>query len=225
MAKILIVEDDIELSELIGHWVEKQHHIAEVVHDGNEGLSRLKHYVYDLVILDWNLPGVQGIDIIKRIRAEQNSTAVLMLTGKTELEDKLSGLNTGADDYLTKPFHARELMAHVEAILRRPRHYAGAIIKCGSLELDSNTFKVTQLGKEIKLQPREFALLKFLMRNVGKLFSAEALIESVWENDSDVGREALTTCVKHLRKKLAIDGQPSVIRNVHGVGYGIVESQ
>ncbi|MDQ5937077.1 MAG: two-component system, OmpR family, manganese sensing response regulator [Cyanobacteriota bacterium erpe_2018_sw_21hr_WHONDRS-SW48-000092_B_bin.40] len=225
MAKILLVEDDIELGEMIGRWMENQHHTVEIVNDGSEGYSRLKHFAYDLAILDWNLPGIEGIAILKQIRSAGNTTAVLMLTGKSKIDDRLAGFHTGADDYLVKPFHGKELMARVEALLRRPRNYAGSAIKCGSLELDAEAFKVKQRGIEIKLQPREFTLLHFLMKNPGKLFTAEKLIELVWENDSDASREALTTCIKRLRKKLDIEGTTSVIRNVHGAGYGIEKEQ
>ncbi len=221
MAKILVVEDDLELSEMIGRWLEKHRHIVELIDDGLEGLSRLRHYNYDLAILDWNLPNLEGIDILKQIRAEKITTSILMLTGKSTIDDRLDGFKNGADDYLTKPFHALELMARVEAILRRPKNYAGKTIQCHSIELDSDAFKVTRNGEEIKLQPKEFALLEFLMKNPGKLFTADKLIELVWENDSVAGREALTTCIKRLRKKLDLEGEPSIIRNVHGAGYGI----
>ncbi|MGD9679659.1 MAG: response regulator transcription factor [Candidatus Obscuribacterales bacterium] len=221
MAKIIVVEDDSELSEMIGRWLDNDHHITEIVPDGGEALSRLKLYTYDLVVLDWNLPGMEGLDVLKQFRATKKTTPVLMLTGKSDIEDRVEGLNCGADDYLTKPFHARELLARIGALLRRPSAYSSDVLVFGDIELDSGNRKVTRNSVELSLLPKEYALLDFLMRHPARLFSADALLGAVWANESDSTREALTTCIKRLRKKLDHPGEPSVIRNVHGVGYGL----
>jgi len=221
MAKIIVVEDDSALSEMIARWLDNDHHITEIVSDGAEALSRLKLYTYDLVVLDWNLPGMQGLDVLKQFRATKKTTPVLMLTGKSDIEDRVEGLNCGADDYLTKPFHARELLARIGALLRRPSAYASDILTFGDIELDSGNRKVTRNSVELSLLPKEYALLDFLMRHPARLFSADALLDAVWANESDSTKEALTTCIKRLRKKLDRSGETSVIRNVHGVGYGL----
>ena len=223
MAKIIVVEDDIELAEMIVRWLEKEHHIVEMVCEGGEGLSRLRHYAYDLAVLDWNLPGMEGIDILRQVRLLSIPVPVLMLTGKADVLDRIEGLNSGADDYLSKPFHARELLARVGALLRRPQSYVGAAdqLKCGRLQLEPGTVVVRRDGEAIRLQPKEFALLQFFMKNPGKYFTAEKLLALVWENESDASREALTTCVKRLRKKLDLEGEESFIRNIHGAGYGV----
>jgi DNA-binding response OmpR family regulator len=146
---------------------------------------------------------------------------VLFLTGRRELADKLEGLDAGADDYLTKPFDSRELKSRVRALLRRPTALVGDVLQVGPRELDPKDFKVTLSGQEIKLVPKEFALLEFLMRHPGELFGVDKLLDSVWPCQSDSTREALTTCIKRLRKKLDGDSESSYIRNVHGVGYGL----
>ncbi len=219
MAKILIVEDDVQLCKLIRDWLSLEHHNVELEHDGQEALNRLKVYEYDLVVLDWEMPGVSGIDILKDFRSRGKKTPVLMLTGRGSIDDKETGLDTGADDYLTKPFHGKELTARIRALLRRPERMVDNVLKAGNIELDRSTFRVTLSGGELKLVPKEFALLEFLMRHPKRVFAPEALLNKVWSNDSDATLDALQTCIKRLRKKIDAEGKPSMIRNVHGVGY------
>ncbi len=221
MAKILIIEDDVQLSKLVRDWLKMERHEAEVVNDGQEGLNRLKVYEYDLIVLDLELPMLSGMEILREFRATGKKTPVLILTGRTTIDDKELGLDSGADDYLTKPFHAKELTARIRALMRRVGGQVGLILKSGDIELDRAAFTVKRAGVEVKLVPKEFALLEFLMRNPGTVFPPEALLNRVWSNESDATVEALTTCIKRLRKKLDTEGQESLIRNVHGVGYGL----
>ncbi|HEY9784503.1 MAG TPA: response regulator transcription factor [Candidatus Obscuribacterales bacterium] len=219
MAKILIVEDDQVLADLAREWLGFEHHTVDVVGDGTEGLDRVKHYEYDLIVLDWQLPGISGLEILREFRASGGTAPVLMLTGRGTVSDKETGLDSGADDYLTKPFHAKELCARVRALLRRQRGYLGNVVQVGDLVLDRMSYKVTRGGEEVKLVPKEFALLEFLMRNPNRVFSPEHLLNSVWPTESDATVDALTTCIKRLRKKIDVEDKPSIIQTVYGVGY------
>ncbi len=225
MAKILIVEDDEQLADLIVQCLTRENHLVEHVNNGADALSQVKLYIFDLIILDWNLPEVTGLGILKEFRSRGGITPVLFLTGRRDLSDKLEGLDAGADDYLTKPFDSRELTSRIRALLRRPQVLVGDVLEVGKLRLDPKDFKVTLGDEEIKLVPKEFALLEFLMRHPGELFGVDKLLDSVWPCQSDSTREALTTCIKRLRKKLDGDSDTSMIRNVHGVGYGLFVDQ
>lgn len=219
MAKILMVEDDAVLADLVQEWLSYEHHVIEVVNDGAEGADRAKHYEYDLLILDWQLPNVSGLEILQEFRSRGGTAPVLMLTGRGTVGDKETGLDSGADDYLTKPFHAKELCARVRSLLRRQRGYLGDVLTIGDLVLDRTSYQVTRAGQEIKLVPKEFALLDFLMRNPNRVFTPEHLLNSVWPSESDATVDALTTCVKRLRKKIDLGDEPSIIQTVYGVGY------
>lgn len=221
MAKILFVDDDLGLCKTIRGWLVMERHNAETVSDGAEAMSLLKAYEYDVIILDWQMPGMSGIEILKEFRARGGKTPVIMLTGKSEIEHKEEGLDSGADDYLTKPFHTRELSARIRALLRRPQDAVGETLKWRDVILDRESYSVTKAGAEIRLLPKEFDLLEFLMRNPGKVFTTEALLNRVWSTESASTVEALHTCVKRIRKKVDIKGEASIIRTVHAVGYAL----
>jgi len=222
LAKILLVEDDPELAKLVKNWLSLEHHNVESVDDGEEALTRLKISTYDLVVLDWNLPKLSGVEVLRQFRAIGANTPVLMLTGKSAISEKEEGFDAGADDYLTKPFHGKELTARVRALMRRPPNLTGDVLRVGALVLERDNFNVTNNGKSVKLLPKEFALLEFLMRYPNKVFSAEALLERVWISESDATVDAVTTTIKRLRKKLEADEGSSPICTVHGVGYKLV---
>jgi len=196
-----------------------ERHSLEIVSDGKEALENMKFYQYELVILDWELPGMHGPQILKEFRDAGKTTPVLMLTGKGTIDDKEVGFGAGADDYLTKPFNMKELSIRLRALLRRPGGMTASIITIANLELDQANFKLLKDGEEVKLLPKEFALMEFLMRHPNQVFSQDALLNRVWESDSDSTGSALTTCIKRLRKKLDEEGKPSIITTVHGVGY------
>ena len=219
MAKVLVIEDDTSLSRMIKDWLTIEHHNIETVADGKQGLEKLQYYQYDLVIMDWQLPGMEGVDILKEFRRTGGITPVLMLTGKNTVIDKEAGLDSGADDYLTKPFHMKELSARIRALLRRPQVMVGNVLTAGKFSLDPTNHQVTRDGVEVKLLPKEFALLEFLMRHPNQVFSADALLNRVWASESDATIDALTSCIKRLRKKIDAEGETSPIRTVHGVGY------
>ena len=219
MAKILLVDDDVSLCDVVEQALKEEQHVVETVYSGNEALDRLRLYFYDAVILDWSLPEKNGLEICKSYRARGGNTRILMLTGKTEINDKEAGLDAGADDYLTKPFSMRELAARIRALLRRPVEVGSPVVKLGFIEVDSGARKVRKDGVEIVITPKEFTLLEFLVRHPNQVFSSEALIERLWSNESDTSPDILCVYVTRLRKKLERDGHPSVIRTVYGEGY------
>lgn len=222
MAKILFAEDDVDLAGRMELWL-KHHekHSIELVYDGLEALEKLECFKYDAAVLDWGLPSITGIEILKKYRSNGGRTPILILTGKSDIAEKETGLDAGADDYLTKPFDPRELSARLRALLRRPSEFTGVTLKAGDLELETSSHHVTMKGLEVQLTPREFALLEFLMRHANKVVSADALLERIWHSDSDATSETIYTYIKTLRKKLTGSSKDSPIRTVHGLGYTI----
>ena len=219
MAKLLLIEDDRELTPIIKTWLESEGHMIEIVDDGEDGLERLRISHYDLVILDWELPGIDGMEVLRTFRAEKGWTPVLMLTGRSGITDKTAGLDSGADDYLAKPFNMLELCSRIRAMLRRAQLKPSTVLQVGDIVVDSSMHMVTRGGVEIKLGPRDFAVLEFLMRNVGHVFSAEALLERIWHSETEATVEAIKTCIKRLRQKLDADNENSVIETIPRVGY------
>jgi len=222
MPKILIVEDDEVLLESLKDCLSLEHHTIESVTDGSSGLDRMLICEYDLIILDWGLPNLSGLELCKRFRDSGGNTPVLMLTGKRSMEEKESGFDVGADDYPTKPFNMRELNARVRALIRRSgRRISGKVLKVGDVELDPSNFRVTRSGREVRLIPKEFALLELMMRNPGQLFSADALFNRVWTADENASPDIVRTHIKNLRKKLEAGSQDRIIHTIHGVGYRV----
>lgn len=219
MSKILLVEDEADLSGPISDKLTREKHVVQVVANGDEALECLRLYQYDLIILDWMLPGASGLDICRKFRSKKGTTPILMLTARSSLEDKEAGLDCGADDYLTKPFYLRELLARVRAILRRPAQTPGTVITIGCLTLDPLAKTVTKNDKPLHLLPKEYALLEFFMRHNNQVFSAEALVDRVWPSDSLMLPDTVRTYIKNLRKKIDRPNVPSMISTIHGMGY------
>jgi len=223
MAKILVVEDDIDFALTVEHALENANYTVEMVHDGNSAMEYLRQSQYDIIILDWQLPDMEGIEILSKFRARGGVTPVLMLTGKSQIRDKEIGLDGGADDYLTKPFDSRELVARIRALLRRQTVAPTNSLQAGDLVLDPTKHKLTKAGKDVHLQPRDFALLEFMMRHPDEIFSAEALLTRVWHQDSDASTAGLRAAIVRIRKVIDNDGddEKSLIENVARVGYRI----
>ena len=221
MAKILIVEDDLDIAHGILDYLKFEGHIVEHIADGGEAEHRLQISQFDLVILDWNLPSLSGIEILTNLRAAGVQTPVLMLTGKTPINDRTLGLYTGADDYLTKPFDMRELAARIAALLRRPPIVTQPLLVSGPISLDSAGKRCFRDGLEIKLLAQEYALLEFLLRHKGRTYTADELLSSIWRSDTESSTDAVRQCVTRLRKKLDLPGAASVITTVIGAGYKI----
>lgn len=220
MPKVLVVEDDAGLNRMIREWlVFSERHTVEYAEDGNSGLDKLLFTEYDAIVLDWELPGRSGIEVLKEYRSSGGKAPVLMLTGKGGIVDKETGFDAGADDYLTKPFHMKELSARLRALIRRAGGTVSNVLQLRDIALEPGAFKVTRSGREIQLLPREFALLEFFMRHPDQVFSADTLLSRVWSSDSDATVDAITTCIKRIRKKMDVEGQASIIKTVHGVGY------
>jgi len=219
MAKILLIDDDIDLATVISAWLTSESHSVEMVHAGHEALERLRLCQYDLVLLDWQLPEISGLEILRSYRNEKGLTPVIMLTGNKSIDDKASGLDVGADDYLTKPFHMMELSARIRAVLRRTTGSPSNVLRVGGLVLDPSKHKVLKDAVEVTLLPREFALLEFLMRHPDTVFSSESLLQRVWHSDSEATVEAIRTCIKRLRQKIDQDDDNSVIQTVARIGY------
>lgn len=219
MAKILVVEDETDLAIPVRDWLTREQHLVELVDNGPEALDQLRIYKFDLIILDLMIPGINGMEVCKQFRQDGGSTPILMLTAKSGVEDKEAGLDAGADDYLTKPFHLKELSARVRALLRRHSQPNSRELKVGDLVMDTVARTVTKNGVEVHFVPKEFSLLEFLMRHPNQVFSAEALLDRVWASDTMASPDTIRTYIKLLRKGLGGDGKESYIRTVHGVGY------
>ena len=219
MAKVLVVEDDPALQKQLEEFLRFEKHTVEAVGDGGDAHHRLKISKYDLVILDWNLPGMSGPEVLKAMRGSGCSTPVLMLTGKGNIADKTEGFDSGADDYLTKPFDLKEVGLRAKALLRRPQAMLTGTIDFGGVSLDPHAHKVFLDGEEVQMLPKEFALLEFFMRHPGQIFSQEALLESVWNSESESSIHTVYVHVRNLRKKLTRDGKPQIIKTVHNMGY------
>jgi DNA-binding response OmpR family regulator len=219
MAKILIVEDDQSLGQEIVDWLRRDQYTVEKSSNGQDADDLLKSYRYDLVILDWDLPGKPGIQILQRLRESGDKTPVLMLTGKSSVQDRESGLDTGADDYLVKPFHFKELMARVRAALRRGSGLTSNVLTAGAVVLEPSSKRCVINDKEVRLQPKEFALLEFFMRHPQEVFDGNALLDRIWSSSSEATANTVKTYMYTLRKKLAASGCSDLIETVHGSGY------
>ena len=221
MAKVLIIEDDAVVAETLKDWLETQGHLADIAYTGTNGLLMLEQLGWDLAIIDWQLPGMGGPDICANYRKNGGRAPILMLTHKSSVFDKQQGLDSGADDYLPKPFDLIELGARVRALLRRSTGLFDSHFRVGRLVLDKSKCMLSIDGRECPLVPREFALVEFLMRHPDTYFTADKLLDHVWDSSVDVGHEALRTCISRIRAKVDMPGKPSVIENAKGWGYKI----
>ena len=219
MAKILIVDDDPSISELVSLYLTEGGHLVQTVSSGRASLDLLRDRTYDLIILDWLIPEMTGLEVCRRYRANGGKLPILMLTARASTEDKAVALDTGADDYLTKPFDFRELAARVRALLRRPPLLTVRRLQTGDISLDLVTCTVTRSGIEIHLRPRVYRLLEFLMRHTNQVFSAQALRQRVWTDDSLASNDTVRAHIKLLRQSVDTAGATSLISTVKGYGY------
>ncbi len=222
MARVLIVEDEEALGLLLRYNLEAEGYDVEVVTRGDEADTRLKESVPDLLILDWMLPGLSGIELCRRLRtrAETERLPIIMLTARGEESERIRGLSTGADDYVVKPFSTPELMARVRAMLRRIRpELVSTVLKAGDLEIDRETHRVRRGGREIHLGPTEYRLLLFLMQSPGRVYSREQLLDGVWGMDVYVDERTVDVHIGRLRKAINRTRDRDPIRTVRGAGY------
>lgn len=221
MSRILVVEDEEELSLSLKEWLEAELYAVSIINEGKTALEKLLSNTYDLIILDWMLPELSGLDICKAFRAAGGETPILILTARGTISAKEEGLNSGADDYLTKPFDLRELSARVKALLRRPRSMPQAVIRVGNITLDRNSRSVSKDGKYIKLLPKEFILLEVLFLHRGTVLSSDDLTNLVWGVDSDITPDTVRSHIKSLRKKIDGTSEFSVVKTIHSMGYKV----
>jgi DNA-binding response OmpR family regulator len=221
MIRILVIEDEARLARLISRVLKEEGYVAEAASDGRTGLSLALVEEFDLLIVDWMLPDLDGLEVIRRLRAAEMSVPVLMLTARTQIEDRVEGLDAGADDYLPKPFAFPELLARVRALSRWPRDgkRADPVFAAGDVTLDPHRHVVWRDGERVDLSAREFALLATLLRRPGQVFTRSVLLDTVWSGSADVYTNVVDLYVSYLRKKLDRKGEPSRIRTVRGSGY------
>ncbi len=218
--RILLVEDDHNLSAFLRKAFREEGYAVDQAAEGDAGLSAALDSSYDCVVLDLMLPGMDGFEIVRELRRRGLHTPVLMLTARGELTDKVKGLEGGADDYLTKPFDLAELLARVQALIRRARFKReDSALKVGTLRLDTASREVSVEGRGIDLSPREFSLLEFLMRNVDRTMSRSRIAEAVWNYQFDSGTNVVDVYINYLRKKLGDLSDGTEIVTVRGVGY------
>lgn len=221
--KILIVEDEMEMAGQLRRILEDRRYVVEAASDGEEALDRVFDQAFDLIVLDIMLPKRDGLSVLREIRRARIETPVLLLTAKCEIDDRVQGLDEGADDYLPKPFSVNELLARMRALLRRTSAQVVPILETGDIRLDTITREVTAGGKTIQLTPKEFSILEFLLYNKNRAVSRFSLSEHVWGEDFDpfTMSNYIDVHIKNLRRKTGDDGR--IIETIRGFGYIIRE--
>ncbi len=221
--RILLVEDDADLAQFIRKGLKEEHYVVDVATDGEEGLTLALDNSYDLIILDIMLPKLDGLTLCRRIRDKRIMTPVLLLTARNTVETKVSGFDTGADQFLAKPFAFVELLARVRALLRRGSSQQIAHLQAADLRLDPASHRVWRAGREISLTNKEYALLEFLLRNKNRVLTRTAIIEHVWDISYDPMTNIVDAHIRALRAKIDRDFSPPLIATVRGAGYMLEE--
>ena len=221
--KLLLIEDEHKIARAIKHGFQQEHAVVEVAYDGESGLGMARAEAYDVMIIDRMLPGgMDGVDICRKIREASIQTPVIILTAKTQIRDRVTGLNAGADDYLSKPFSFEELLARVRAVLRRPQDMVSNVLQVEDLTLDTVTYEVNRGGRAIRLSNTEYSLLEYLMRNSGRVLSKANIINHVWDFDADILPNTVEAYIGYLRTKIDKPFRGSeLIQTVRGFGYKI----
>jgi DNA-binding response OmpR family regulator len=219
--KVLVVEDEKKIASLIRKGLEAQGFLVEVAHDGDEGYTLATTRPYDAMILDIMLPGRDGLSILRNLRARKIGVPVVLLTARSELNERLEGLNLGADDYLAKPFFIEELVARVHAVTRRASGATQSMLAVADLTVNLLTREVSRGGIVLELTPREFSLLEYLMRAPGRVLTRVQICEQVWSYDFDPGTNLVEVYIQRLRKKVDADSPNKLIETIRGVGYRI----
>lgn len=221
--KVLLVEDEMKIADFVCAGFKEQGFIVEHCANGIDGFDRASHGAFDVIVLDIMLPGRDGLSILKGLRKAGSATPIILLTARNELDDRIEGLSLGADDYLAKPFFVEELIARVQALLRRVSGERQNILAVGEVRLDRIAREVTWCGETVDLTSREFNLIEYLMRSPGRVFTRTQILEHVWDYDFDPSTNIIDVCIQRIRKKMAsigvAAGGESPIESVRGVGY------
>ncbi len=221
--KILIVEDEHLIANALKKGLEQEHYTVDLAFDGLTGLDLASSGDYDIVLLDLMLPKMDGLEVCHQLRDQQIHVPILILTAKSQLEDKIKGLNCGADDYLIKPFAFEELLARIRVLARRPQTAAVEVISVGDLSLNLSTYEVTRQGKSISLSSKEYSLLECLMRHANKILNKDQLIQYVWSYESNILPNTVEVYIRNLRQKIDKNYKVKLIKTIRGFGYKISE--
>jgi len=219
--KLLVVEDEHRIANSIKKGLEQEHYAVDVAYTGSDGYDLASTEDYDLIILDLMLPDMDGIKICRLLRQNKIHTPILILTAKNQVQDKVFGLDSGADDYLAKPFSFDELLARIRALTRRPKTSLNPVLSLDDLTLDTTSYQVKRANTVINLSAKEFALLEYLLRHSHKIVSKEQIIAHIWNYEADVLPNTVEVYIRNLRQKidLPFSGKPSMIHTVRGFGY------
>ena len=221
--KILLAEDEVDLNNVVTRYLKKNGYSVNSVLDGEEALDYLEYSEYDLVILDIMMPKVDGFEVIKKLRNKGNHTSVLMLTARDSADDKVKGLDLGADDYIVKPFDFNELLARIRAVVRRKYGNSSNKLVIGDLILDTSEKSVTRAGKQIELTGKEYEVLEYLMQSKNRILSRDQIKEHVWDFDYEGDSNIIDVLIKNIRKKIDIENGKQIIYTKRGLGYVIKE--
>jgi len=222
--RILVVEDEKKVASFIKKGLEEEHYAVDTAYDGETGLYMAEVNEYDLIVLDLMIPKIDGLEILRRIRASKNNVPVLVLTAKDSVEDIVKGLDSGCDDYLTKPFAFMVFLARIRALLRREKIDKEPLLKIADLTLSPITHRVARGGKEMELTSKEYALLEYFMRNPDRVLTRTMISEHVWDCHFDSMTNVVDVYVNYLRKKIDKDFEPKLIQTIRGIGYMMKES-
>ena len=217
--RLLLIEDEKKVADFIARGLRAESFAVDVTYDGTSGLAKASTMAYDLVILDLMLPGLSGSEILRHLRQQGSTAAVLVLTARDGTRDKVENFEAGADDYLTKPFAFAELLVRVKALLRRQPNHRALVLRAGDLELDQSTHQVRRAGRRIDLTSKEYALLEYLIVNSGRAVSRTMIVEHVWDESFENLTNIVDVYVKHLRTKIDEPFESKLIRTIRGIGY------
>nr|WP_295277737.1 response regulator transcription factor [uncultured Blautia sp.] len=221
--RILIAEDEVEIARALKVLLEKNKCAVDIVHNGKDAWDFASLGHYDVIVLDIMMPEMDGLEVLRRVRENHISTPVMLLTAKSEIEDRVAGLNAGADDYLPKPFAVSEFIARVKALGRRSTSYTESLLCLGNITLDCNRFELSAEGESIRLNNKEFQLMELFMKHPKFVFSTEHIMEKIWEQDGTTGMDVVWTYIGFLRKKIKQLGATVEIKTVRGAGYSLEE--